>query len=84
MNHDLHDHVGHPCRRWNFDIGLKPSKEILDTLKYVREHILAGRNGLGRLRECGCLGRRSNGIEKILTERRTPIPVKITPAGGYT
>jgi len=33
------------------DIGLKASKEILDALKYVSERILAGRNGLGRLRE---------------------------------
>jgi len=67
------------------DIGLKPSKEILDAFKYVEERILAGRDGLGRLREgvfeSSC---RSNGIEKILTESRTPIPVKITPAGGYT
>jgi hypothetical protein len=32
------------------DIGLKASKEILDTLKYIDERILAGRDSLGRLR----------------------------------
>jgi hypothetical protein len=46
----FHDHVDHVCGRWNLDIGLKASKEILDTLEYVDERILAGRNGLGRLR----------------------------------
>jgi hypothetical protein len=66
------------------DIGLKASKEILDTLKYVRERILASRNAFG------CLIERDFGVVEamesrgILTERRTPIPVKITPAGGYT
>jgi len=65
------------------DKGLKASKEVLDALKYAGERIVAGRNVLGRLRERVISGR-SSGIKKILTERRTPIPVKITPAGGYT
>jgi hypothetical protein len=33
------------------DIGLKASKEILDTLKYIDEYTLAGRDDLGCLRE---------------------------------
>jgi hypothetical protein len=66
------------------DIGLKASKEILDALEYVGERILAGRNAFG------CLGERdvrvveAMGSRKILTERRMPIPVQITRAGGYT
>jgi len=33
------------------DISLKASKEVLDALEYVDERIMAGMNGLGRLRE---------------------------------
>jgi len=65
------------------DIGLKTSKESLDPPKYVDERILAGRDGLGRLREW-VFESSKQWVERILTESKTPIPVKITPAGGYT
>jgi hypothetical protein len=46
------------------DVGLETSKEILDALKYVGERILAGRNGLGRLRE-----RVVRGVEAVESKR---------------
>ena len=65
-------------------MGLKALKEILDTPEYVGECTLAGKKGIGRLTNQAVSVVERSGIKKILTERRTPIPVKITAAGGYT
>jgi hypothetical protein len=46
------------------EIGLKASKEILDTLKYVRERILAARNGFD------CRSERDVRLVKAMQSRR--------------
>jgi len=86
LNHDFDDHVCHPCRRWHFDIRLKTPEEVLDPLEDFGEYILAIGNGLSRLPVGASDVRKANVNEPkmTLTERRTPIPVKMTPAGGYT
>ena len=84
LNHDLYDHVRHPCGRRHLDIGLEALEEVFNALKDVNEYVLASGSGLSRLKES--VATKSNVAEPkmTLTERRTPIPVKITAAGGYT
>ena len=75
--------VRHPRGRGNLDISLETHEETLDTLKNVDECILAGVNNLNGLRELDITTVRAKESRKKLTERRTPMPAKTTPAGGY-
>jgi hypothetical protein len=49
--HDVHDRACHPCGRWNFNIDLQPSKDILDALEQVKESVSTSANSVGSLRE---------------------------------
>lgn len=80
LSHDLYNHVRHPCGRRHFDICLQSPEEVLYLIKDASECILAFGNGLCSLRETSPTA--DDAKELKLTERRTLIPVKITPAGG--
>ena len=82
LNNNLHNHVHHPGGRWQFDVRVQPSEEVFYALENASECNSAGGIGLRRLRETSATARNIK-ESKILTERRTPIPVNITPAGGY-
>ena len=83
FSHDLHRDVCHFCCWWGIGISLEASKEVSNTLKQLSECALAIHNTLSRLTEKGVTMAYVKEPRKSLTDRRTPMPVKITPAGGY-
>ena len=60
----------------------KTLEKVLDPLKEIDEHALAGIQILGGLRGAGFMITYIERSTKALTKRRTPIPVNITFAGG--
>ena len=86
FDHDFHDYVCHSRGLRDFDIDLQSSKNIfyaLEEAKQESEEISTSTNSFG------CLGvqdvKMARGRESVerLTESRMPIPVKMTPTGGY-
>jgi hypothetical protein len=73
--------VGVMCRFGLFptSIYLKPAEEIFNAVKDVDELVLASARIFSHLDSVS--GRTREGC-RTLTERRMPIPAKITPAGG--
>jgi len=82
FDHDFHNYVCHIGRLWDFDVGLESSEKVLHPLEEFNECVLTSLDSFDGLRY---LVLRQDGKEinsKILAERRTPMPVKITAAGG--
>ena len=49
FNHDLHDCVRHPSGRWDLDISLQTSEDVLYALEEVNEQILTSSDSLSGL-----------------------------------
>ena len=84
FDHDFHDYVRHSRGLRDFDINLQSPEDIFYALEEAKEEISTSTNSTG------CLGvqdvtmaRGGESVERP-TERRTPMPVKMTPTGGYT
>lgn len=87
LYHNLYYYVPHSRCRGNLDIRLKPLKEALDPIEDVNKRIFASTNALNCLRNwmLQSLLPVAMGDSRIKhTESKTPIPVNIIPAGGYT
>ncbi len=82
FDHDSHHNVRHSYGRWNLDINFKSSEAVLDAFEEVDKYVLVGTNSGGCLTETRVSRYPIKVIQETLTERRTPIPVKITAAGG--
>ena len=82
LNHNLHDRIRQSRGRWDLDIGLQSSKDVLYALEEVNECSSTSTDTLSGLRYQDVTIARKE-IMDMLTERRTPMPVNITPTGGY-
>jgi hypothetical protein len=84
LSHDFGDHVCHPGRQLYFGIQLQTPEQSLNPLEDIGECIPAIGNVISRLSGATDVRKANvNEPKMTLTERRTPIAVKIAPAGWY-
>jgi hypothetical protein len=83
FNYYLNDHIHHFRGRWHLRVHLETSKKTFNALKDVHKSVLACTNVSSRLINV-FVTIASAKKSRIHTERRTPIPVKITFAGANT
>ena len=76
----LNDYIHHFCCRPYFCVYLETSKEQLNPLEDVDKSVFACSNIFSRLRDL-CVTMAHAKVLTIHTERRTPIPAKMTLAG---
>jgi hypothetical protein len=83
FDHDFHNYVRHSRGPRNSNIDLQSPKNVFYALEKAQEKVSTTANGAsGLICQNITIARERESVE-ILTERRTPMPVKITPAGGY-
>ena len=82
LDHNLNNHVRH-CRSWcDANIYLEAAEEMFKAIKDLDKFVSDSACTFDRLGPLGVkMGRTREGC-RMLTESRTPMPVKITVAGG--
>ena len=80
LGHYLNGHVRHFGGQRHFCVHLETSKKHIDALKDIQKCVLARTNVLSCLRTLGVKTTHAK-VLRIRTERRTPIPAKITVVG---
>ena len=81
LNHDFHDRTRHSRGRGHLYIDLEPSEDVFYAREEIKEYILTIANSLNNLRYQDVTNNPEKRSTFVLTERRTPMPVKIAPAG---
>ena len=81
LNHNLNDHVAHGPGRWDASIYLKPAEEMSDPIEDLDKLVMAIARIFSRLRLASKWVTQRKDVG-TLTDSRTPIPAKITLAGG--
>ena len=82
LNHDLDDDVYHSLRRSDLYVCFKPLEKVFHTAKKIDESVFACADILNSLKGKQSQNYLFAGSRKVLTWRRTPIPVNIAFAGG--